>query len=220
MREQLELYGTLTGHPAQERTAERPREDERLADVLALPRRPADDAPARRPMSSPLRVAVLQGGRSLERQVSLVSGARVAHALERRGHVAIGIDVGHDLVTRLREARPDVVFVALHGKDGEDGTVQELLEALGLPYTGAPPAGCARSLGQGARQGADARRRNSDARRARLQRDDALKELGAADALGAVGERLGFPVVVKPACRRERPRRPLRRVAPARSRRR
>src|SRR3954449_10288829 len=82
------------------------------------------------------RVAVLKGGRSLERNVSLKSGARVEDALERLGHEVHGLDVGHDLVTRLRELDPDAAFVALHGRDGEDGTVQELLEILDVPYTG------------------------------------------------------------------------------------
>ena len=67
------------------------------------------------------RVAVLKGGRSLERQVSLASGARVADALERLGHDVVAIDVGADLVARLRDATPDVAFVALHGRGGEDG---------------------------------------------------------------------------------------------------
>src|SRR5206468_5518929 len=82
------------------------------------------------------RVAVLKGGRSLERNVSLRSGARVEDALERLGHDVVGVDVGSDLVGRLRAQRPDVAFVALHGRDGEDGTVQELLEITGIPYTG------------------------------------------------------------------------------------
>ena len=73
------------------------------------------------------RVAVLKGGRSLERQVSLRSGARVQDALERLGHEVVAIDAGHDLIRRLREADPEVAFVAMHGRDGEDGTIQELL---------------------------------------------------------------------------------------------
>src|SRR5215213_9854526 len=90
------------------------------------------------------RVAVLKGGRSLERAVSLNSASRVEDALERLGHEVLPIDVGADLVPRLRAARPDVAFIALHGADGEDGTVQELLEPLGIPYTGSGPAACAR----------------------------------------------------------------------------
>ena len=58
------------------------------------------------------------------------------NALDRLGHEVHGIDAGHDLVARLRELTPDVAFVALHGRDGEDGTVQELLEIIGVPYTG------------------------------------------------------------------------------------
>ncbi|HSD76477.1 MAG TPA: D-alanine--D-alanine ligase, partial [Solirubrobacteraceae bacterium] len=93
-----------------------------------------------------MRVAVLKGGRSLERQVSLRSGARVQDALERLGHEVHGLDAGADLVARLRALRPDVAFVALHGRDGEDGTVQELLEALGIPYTGSGVSACMRCM--------------------------------------------------------------------------
>jgi D-alanine-D-alanine ligase len=82
------------------------------------------------------RVAVLKGGRSLERHVSLKSGARVEEALRRLGHEVLPIDVDIDLVSRLSAAAPEAAFVALHGRGGEDGTVQELLEALGIPYTG------------------------------------------------------------------------------------
>ncbi|MGE5858692.1 MAG: D-alanine--D-alanine ligase, partial [Solirubrobacterales bacterium] len=69
-----------------------------------------------------MRVAVLQGGSSLERGVSLRSAARVEDAVTALGHEAIGIDVGQDLISRLRAEQPDVVFVALHGPGGEDGT--------------------------------------------------------------------------------------------------
>src|SRR6266487_1800192 len=93
-----------------------------------------------------MRVAVLQGGSSLERGVSLRSAARVEDAVGALGHEAIGIDVGKDLVSRLRDERPDVVFIALHGPGGEDGTVQELLEILGVPYTGSGVAACIRSM--------------------------------------------------------------------------
>ncbi len=92
------------------------------------------------------RVAVLKGGRSLERQVSLRSGARVESALGRLGHEVVSVDVGLDLIQRLREAEPDVAFVALHGRDGEDGTVQEMLEILGVPYTGSGVLACAQAM--------------------------------------------------------------------------
>ncbi|HKK35186.1 MAG TPA: D-alanine--D-alanine ligase [Paracoccaceae bacterium] len=81
------------------------------------------------------RVAVLMGGRSAERAVSLVSGAECAAALRRAGHEVTEIDAGADLCAALDVARPEVVFNALHGRWGEDGCVQGLLEWLGLPYT-------------------------------------------------------------------------------------
>jgi D-alanine-D-alanine ligase len=144
------------------------------------------------------RVAVLKGGRSLEREVSLRSGARVEDALQRRGHEAIGIDVDHDLVRRLWDLAPDVCFVALHGRDGEDGTVQELLEILGIPYTASGVSAYMRC--------ADKVLSKHAMRDAGLPTPDfysftetAFKELGAAEALGAIEERLEFPIVVKPA---------------------
>ena len=83
-----------------------------------------------------MRVAVLKGGRSLERAVSLQSGARVEEAITALGHDVVAIDADERLVSRLKEEDPDVAFIALHGPGGEDGTVQSLLELLGIPYTG------------------------------------------------------------------------------------
>ena len=144
------------------------------------------------------RVAVLKGGRSLERQVSLRSGARVEEALARLGHEPVPIDAGHDLVDRLRETAPDVAFVALHGRDGEDGTVQELLEVVGIPYTGSGVSACIRC--------ADKVLAKHFMRDAGIPTPDfyafnetAFKELGAAAALPEIEERLAFPIVVKPA---------------------
>jgi D-alanine-D-alanine ligase len=82
-----------------------------------------------------LHVAVLMGGWSAEREVSLTSGAGVAEALESRGHRVTRIDMGRDVAQRLAEAAPDVVFNALHGTPGEDGTVQGLMDLMGLRYT-------------------------------------------------------------------------------------
>lgn len=81
------------------------------------------------------RIAVLMGGISAEREVSLVSGAKCAAALREKGFEVSEIDAGRDLAESLRAANPDVVFNALHGRYGEDGCVQGLLEWLGLPYT-------------------------------------------------------------------------------------
>ncbi len=82
-----------------------------------------------------LHVAVLMGGWSSERPVSLMSGEGVAKALEARGHRVTRIDMGRDVAARLAEAAPDVVFNALHGTPGEDGTVQGMMDLMGLPYT-------------------------------------------------------------------------------------
>jgi D-alanine-D-alanine ligase len=145
-----------------------------------------------------MKVAVLKGGSSLERGVSLRSAARVEDALEELGHEPIGIDVGRDLIDRLRSERPDVVFIALHGPGGEDGTVQELLEILDLPYTGPGVAACALCMDKVASK--------HEIRAAGVPTPDwaafnatAFRELGAADTLDEIEARLGFPLVVKPA---------------------
>jgi D-alanine-D-alanine ligase len=145
-----------------------------------------------------VKVAVLKGGRSLERGVSLRSGARVEDALQRLGHEVVSIDASGDLVKRLAAGRPDVAFIAMHGLGGEDGTVQELLEILGLPFTGPGVAACARCM--------DKVLAKHELRQAGVPTPDwfafnetAFRELGAADALGDLEERLGFPLVVKPS---------------------
>ncbi|HEY7807792.1 MAG TPA: D-alanine--D-alanine ligase [Croceibacterium sp.] len=82
-----------------------------------------------------LHVAVLMGGWSAERPVSLMSGEGVAKALEERGHKVTRIDMDRLVALRLHETRPDVVFNALHGVPGEDGTVQGMMDLMGIPYT-------------------------------------------------------------------------------------
>ncbi|WP_425409524.1 D-alanine--D-alanine ligase [Hyphococcus sp.] len=81
------------------------------------------------------RIAVLKGGWSPEREVSLVSGAAAAKALREAGYESYEIDVDRDIALRLAEAKPDAVFNALHGQWGEDGCVQGLLEVMDIPYT-------------------------------------------------------------------------------------
>jgi len=144
------------------------------------------------------RVVVLKGGRSLERQVSLRSGARVELALDRLGHEVVGIDAGPDLMRQLHEQRPDAVFVAMHGPDGEDGTIQELLEMIGVPYTGSGVLACSRAM--------DKVMTKHLLREAGVPTPDfvaftqtAFRELGAAEALPAMQDRLRFPIVVKPS---------------------
>jgi D-alanine-D-alanine ligase len=144
------------------------------------------------------RIAVLKGGGSLERKVSLRSGAQAHDALGRLGHDVVAIDAGPELVAQLRETKLDAAFIALHGRDGEDGTVQGLLEAIGVPYTGSGPAACMRCT--------DKALAKDLMREAGLPtpafyffRETSFKELGAAAALPDVERALGFPLVVKPA---------------------
>ncbi len=92
------------------------------------------------------RVAVLMGGRSGEREISLRSGAAVLDALCRRGVDAVAVDVGMDFLARLPELHSDRAFIALHGRGGEDGVIQGALEMAGIPYTGSGVAACALSM--------------------------------------------------------------------------
>jgi D-alanine-D-alanine ligase len=82
-----------------------------------------------------LHIAVLMGGWSAEREVSLMSGNGIADALESKGHRVTRIDMGRDIAQRLAETKPDVVFNALHGTPGEDGTVQGMMDLMGVKYT-------------------------------------------------------------------------------------
>jgi len=86
-------------------------------------------------MSKQIHVAVLLGGLSSEREVSLVSGKACADALRREGYKVSEIDVGYNLWEQLKAVQPDVVFNALHGDWGEDGRVQGVLDMYGKPYT-------------------------------------------------------------------------------------
>ena len=81
-------------------------------------------------------VVVLKGGASAEREISLISGSTVFNGLQKLGVNAAMIDVGNDIIDQLREAKPDLVVIMLHGKDGEDGVIQGMLEMMQLPYTG------------------------------------------------------------------------------------
>ena len=145
-----------------------------------------------------MKVAVLKGGRSLERGVSLRSAARVQDALARLGHEVVSIDAGAELVGELTSHGPEIAFVAMHGPGGEDGTVQELLEILGIPFTGPGVAACVRCI--------DKALAKHEFRAAGVPTPDwlafnetAFRELGATDALDRLEERLGYPLVVKPS---------------------
>jgi D-alanine-D-alanine ligase len=144
------------------------------------------------------KIAVLMGGRSLEREVSLRSGERVFRALQELGYRALALDVTPELVDTLRREKPDAVYIALHGKFGEDGTVQEALEFLGIPYTGPGVVACELSWDKSLSKRLFAEAGIPTPEWVTFTAD-AFKEMGAATALDLVPDAVGgFPAVVKP----------------------
>jgi D-alanine-D-alanine ligase len=144
-----------------------------------------------------VKVALLEGGRSLERAVSLRSGHRVAEALAELGHEVVELDLNAELVPALEREEPDAVFIALHGVEGEDGTIQSLLDLMEIPYTGPRATACRRCMGKG--------RAKQLFREHGVPTPDwvtysaaSIRELGAAATFGRSAERLGLPLVVKP----------------------
>ncbi|HET7479159.1 MAG TPA: D-alanine--D-alanine ligase [Rubrobacteraceae bacterium] len=144
------------------------------------------------------RLAVLRGGHSMERDVSFLTGNRVAHALERLGHEVHALDIEETTTERLMEMAPDAAFICLHGPGGEDGTVQALLETLNIPYTGSGPLSSIRCMDKDyAKRALGAAGIPTPPFRTFLRR--AMNEMGAAAALDVAAETLGYPLVVKPA---------------------
>lgn len=156
-----------------------------------------------------MKVAVLMGGSSFEREFSLASGKQVCAALEEAGHKVVPLDTTSELVPTLRSERPDVCYSALHGKHGEDGTIQSLLEFLDIPFVGSSAAVCRKtwnkaflpSVVEGYRATQTVSEAASWPHGICIARD-AFKDMGAATALDMVAERIpgGFPLAVKPAC--------------------
>ena len=110
----------------------------------------------------------------------------------------MAIDAGPELVTQLLELKPDVAFVALHGSDGEDGTVQGLLEAIGTPYTGSGPGACMRCTDKALAKYL-MREAGIPTPQFAAFKESAIKDLGVAAALPGLERSIGFPMVVKPA---------------------
>ncbi|GAA3023393.1 D-alanine--D-alanine ligase family protein [Actinokineospora globicatena] len=142
-------------------------------------------------------VAVLAGGLSHERDVSLRSGRRVSAALRQSGVAVEEWDADASLLPKLREHRPDAVVIALHGGEGENGSIQTILELLGIPYVGTDAGTCRRAW--------DKPTAKAELRRAGVLTPDwvvlpqsAFRELGAQPVLDAMVERLGLPMMLKP----------------------
>lgn len=141
-----------------------------------------------------MRIAVLRGGKSAEREVSLRSGEQVAKALRGRGHDVTDVDLDASTWDVLRDGRFECVFNALHGRMGEDGTVQGMLELLGLPYTGSGVLASALCM--------DKARAGKVLSGAGLHVPEfeelEVKEGVAADVVERLVKQVGLPLVVKP----------------------
>jgi D-alanine-D-alanine ligase len=143
-------------------------------------------------------IAVLCGGISLEREVSLRSGGRVADALGDLGYQVSRVDVDAEVVHTLEEGGFDACYLALHGSAGEDGTIQSLLELLGLPYTGPDVLASSIAWNKPIAQGLYARAGIAVPDRVSLSQQ-AFREMGASAAVDRIASALGSPIVVKPA---------------------
>ena len=144
------------------------------------------------------RLVVLRGGHSMERDVSFVTGGRVQHALERLGHEVHALDIEDSTTEALIEIAPEAAFICLHGPGGEDGTVQTVLETLGIPYTGSGPLSSIRCMDKDyAKRAVWAAGIPTPPFRTFFRR--AMNEMGAAAALDLAADSLGYPLVVKPA---------------------
>lgn len=145
-----------------------------------------------------LKVAVLCGGKSAEREVSLRSGAAVYQALLERGYEAVKIDVGTDIGERLKTAKPALAFIALHGEYGEDGTIQGLLEMLGISYTGSGVLASALAMHKVMTKRILAQAAIPTAEFTVVTRPE-VDAQGMTAVAGQVREKLGLPLVVKAA---------------------
>lgn len=145
-----------------------------------------------------MKVALLAGGLSLERAVSLESGRRVGEALKELGHEVIRIDPGAELGGELAAAAPDLAFIALHGRDGEDGTIQSLLDLSGIPFTGPGVTGCRLSSDKGLAKHVFGMKEVPTPDWIPIS-EAAIRDYGAAAGLPGAIERIGMPLVVKPA---------------------
>lgn len=143
-------------------------------------------------------IVVLAGGLSHEREVSLRSGRRVAQALRDQGREVVETDVTSDLIELLRSLGNPVAFPLLHGGVGEDGGLQQVLTLLDIPYVGSAPGASRRSFNKAVCSPLIAQAGLTTPRAAALPHD-MFRELGAAHLIAALGERIGYPLIVKPA---------------------
>ncbi|MHC4607794.1 MAG: D-alanine--D-alanine ligase [Planctomycetota bacterium] len=143
-------------------------------------------------MAKKRRIAVLMGGPSSERKISLRSGKAVVKALELKGHEAVPVDVRTDTGKEVGKLRCDVAFVALHGRFGEDGGIQKILERRGIPYTGSGPKASAAAFDK-----IETKRRFTFAG-VETPAHRVITTGDSQEVLEGYGRTLGYPVVIKP----------------------
>lgn len=143
------------------------------------------------------RVALILGGRSAEREISLRTGQQVGIALKAKGHDVITLDLDDSLVPALLRERPDVVFIALHGRYGEDGCLQGLLEILGIPYVGSGVLASALAMDKAMSKKLFRLEGLTCPRAITVTRRD-LDSTDRDEVTRRVQEMLGFPAIVKP----------------------
>lgn len=149
-------------------------------------------------MDRPLTIAILAGGLTHEREVSLRSGSRVAGALREGGVQAKVLDVDAQLLQRLAALSPDIVWPLVHGSTGEDGSLQDLLDLAGYPFVGSDAEAC--------RLASDKAVASSVLQRAGIKVPSSMalpqplfREVGVGPIMDLIEKRYGFPLVVKPA---------------------
>lgn len=167
------------------------------APAPSAPSGTRSDADMHDPVDGAPLVVVLAGGLSHERDVSLRSGRRVAEALRSTGLEVVVHDVDADLLTFLRETRPDVVWPLLHGASGEDGAVRDVLDMVGLPYVGTGPRASRVVWNKPISKAALLEAGLATPDYVTLPQS-LFRDLGAQPVLDTVVRRLGLPLVVKP----------------------
>jgi D-alanine-D-alanine ligase len=148
--------------------------------------------------AGPLRVVVLAGGLTFEREVSLSSGTQVAEELARAGVDAELRDADAELLPGLAAAPADAVFIALHGATGEDGSLRAVLDLAGVPYVGSPAAACRLAWDKPAAKSVVRTAGGTTPDWVALPHST-FRELGAGAVLDLIVARLGLPLMVKPA---------------------
>ncbi len=141
------------------------------------------------------KIGVLMGGWSSEREVSLLSGQRVLESLKRQGYQAVGIDINRSFVDQIRQAKIDMAFVILHGRPGEDGTMQGFLELMGIPYTGSGVTASAIAIDKVFTKMLFKQMGIPTPDFVNIGKDDDV-----AEGLAEAERRFGYPMIAKPRC--------------------